>query len=117
MAKSTQPAWAGKLRKQLKRAGEEDRDLSRFGADQHEYQLKPPASAEAVAAFEARFLLWRQELQPKLLFVGGFHLLGEIPLDKCHPVSSRLQPVEEPTPLPAPLGVINHPFAVNQTHY
>ena len=55
MAKSTQPAWAGKLRKQLKRAGEEDRDLSRFGADQHEYQLKPPASAEAVAAFEARF--------------------------------------------------------------
>lgn len=41
MAKSTQPAWAGKLRKQLKRAGEEDRDLSRFGADQHEYQLKP----------------------------------------------------------------------------
>ena len=63
-----------------------------------------------------RFLLWKQELQPKLLFVGGIHLLGEIPLDKCPPVSSRLQPVEEPTPLPAPLGVINHPFAVNQTH-
>ncbi len=41
MAKSTQPAWAGKLRKQLKRAGEEDRDLSRFGADQHEYQREP----------------------------------------------------------------------------
>lgn len=42
MAKSTRPSWAGKLRRQLKRAKEEDRGLSRFGADRHKYQLKPP---------------------------------------------------------------------------
>lgn len=55
MAKSIQPAWAGKLRKQLKRAGEKDSDFSRFGADGHKYQLKPPASEETIAAFETRF--------------------------------------------------------------
>ena len=55
MPGSPQPAWAGKLRKQLNRAGEKDQDLSRFGAYEHKYQLNPPASAEAVAAFEARF--------------------------------------------------------------
>ena len=44
MAKSIQPAWVGKLRKQLKRAGEKDSDFSRFGADGHKYQLRPPAS-------------------------------------------------------------------------
>ena len=86
MAKSTQPAWAGKLRKQLKRAGEEDRDLSRFGADQHEYQLKPPASEEAVAAFEARFHVSLPEgYRDFLLWMGnggagpfyGLYRLGE----------------------------------------
>lgn len=55
MAKSTRPAWAGKLRKQLKRAGEEDPDLSRFGADSHKYQLGPSVSEETIAAFETRF--------------------------------------------------------------
>ena len=55
MAKSIQPAWVGKLRKQLKRAGEKDSDFSRFGADGHKYQLRPPASEKAIAAFEAHF--------------------------------------------------------------
>ena len=55
MAKSTQPAWVGKLRRQLKRAGEKDSDFSRFGADGHKYQLRPPASEKAIAAFETRF--------------------------------------------------------------
>lgn len=55
MAKNTQPAWVGKLRKQLKRAGEKDPDLTRFGADSHKYQLNPPASEETIAAFETRF--------------------------------------------------------------
>ena len=55
MAKSTQPAWVGKLRKQLKRAGEKDSNFSRFGADSHKYQLEPPASEETIAAFEACF--------------------------------------------------------------
>ena len=55
MAKSTQPAWVGKLRKQLKRAGEKDPDFSRFGAYSHKYQLGPRISEEAISAFEARF--------------------------------------------------------------
>lgn len=55
MAKSKQPAWVGKLRKQLKRAGEKDPEFSRFGADSHKYQLEPPASEETIAAFETRF--------------------------------------------------------------
>ena len=55
MAKSIQPVWVGKLRKQLKRAGEKDSDFSRFGADGHKYQLEPPALKETIAAFEARF--------------------------------------------------------------
>ncbi|MDE7300391.1 MAG: SMI1/KNR4 family protein [Lachnospiraceae bacterium] len=55
MAKRTQPAWVSKLRKQLKRAGEKDPDFSRFGADSHKYQLKPPISEETIAAFETRF--------------------------------------------------------------
>lgn len=55
MAKSKQPAWVGKLRKQLKRAGEKDSDFSRFGADDHKYQLGPPISEETIAAFESRF--------------------------------------------------------------
>ncbi len=69
MAKSTRPAWANKLCRQLARAGEHDQGLSRFGADSHNYQLDPPASEETIAAFEARcgislpegyrdFLLW-----------------------------------------------------------
>ena len=40
MAKSIQPAWAGKLRKQLKRAGEKDSDFSRFGADVCHWQYE-----------------------------------------------------------------------------
>lgn len=55
MAKSTQPAWVAKLRRQLKRAGEKDLDFSRFGADSHKYRLNPPASEETIAAFETRF--------------------------------------------------------------
>ena len=55
MAKSTQPAWVGKLRKQLKRAGEKDPDFSRFGAYSHKYQLGPRVSEEAISAFEAHF--------------------------------------------------------------
>lgn len=55
MARNTQPAWVGKLRKQLKRAGEKDPDFSRFGADSHKYQLNPPASEDSIAAFEAHF--------------------------------------------------------------
>ncbi|MDE7327536.1 MAG: SMI1/KNR4 family protein, partial [Lachnospiraceae bacterium] len=55
MAKSTQPAWVGKLRKQLKRAGEKDSDFSRFGANSHKYQLNSPASEDTIAAFETRF--------------------------------------------------------------
>ncbi len=69
MAKTTQPVWAGKLRKQLKRAGEKDSNFSRFGADSHKYQRKSPASEDMIAAFEAHigislpdgyrnFLLW-----------------------------------------------------------
>ena len=86
MAKNTQPAWADKLHKQLKRAGEADWDLSRFGTDQHKYQLKPPASEEAVAAFEARFHVSLPEgYRDFLLWMGnggagpfyGLYRLGE----------------------------------------
>ncbi len=55
MVKNIQPAWVGKLRKQLKQAGKADSDFSRFGADSHKYQLKPPASEERIAAFETHF--------------------------------------------------------------
>lgn len=55
MAKSKQPDWVGKLRRQLKRAGEKDPDFSRFGARSHKYQLKPPVSEETITAFEERF--------------------------------------------------------------
>ncbi len=55
MAKDKQPVWVGKLRRQLKKAGEKDPDFYRFGADDHKYQLKPPISEERIAAFEARF--------------------------------------------------------------
>lgn len=55
MAKSTQPAWAGKLCRQLKRAAEKDLDFSRFGADSHKYRLNQPALEETIAAFETRF--------------------------------------------------------------
>ena len=55
MAKGKQPAWVGKLCKQIQRARETDSDFFRFGADCHKYHLAPPASEETVAAFEARF--------------------------------------------------------------
>lgn len=55
MAKGTQPAWVGKLRKQLKRAGENDPDYSRFGADSHKYRLNPPALEKTIATFETHF--------------------------------------------------------------
>ena len=42
MAKDKQPVWVGKLRRQLKKAGEKDPDFFRFGADGHKYQLNPP---------------------------------------------------------------------------
>lgn len=72
MAKSIQPAWAGKLRKQLKRAGEKDSDFSRFGADDHKYRLKPPASEETIAAFETRFGIFLPEgYRNFLLWVGN----------------------------------------------
>ena len=86
MPGSPQPAWAGKLRKQLNRAGEKDPDLSRFGAYEHKYQLNPPASAEAVAAFEARFHVSLPEgYRSFLLWMGnggagpfyGLYRLGE----------------------------------------
>ena len=86
MPGSPQPAWAGKLRKQLNRAGEKDQDLSRFGAYEHKYQLNPPASAEAVAAFEARFHVSLPEgYRSFLLWMGnggagpfyGLYRLGE----------------------------------------
>lgn len=86
MAKSTRPSWAGKLRRQLKRAKEEDRGLSRFGADRHKYQLRPPASEKDVAAFEARFhILLPEGYRDFLLWMGnggagpfyGLYRLGE----------------------------------------
>lgn len=55
MAKSAQPAWAGKLRRQLRQAREKDTGFSRFGAGSHQYRLNPPATEEWIAAFEARF--------------------------------------------------------------
>lgn len=55
MAKNTQPAWVGKLRKQLRRAGEKDPDFSRFGAYSHKYQLNSPILEETIDAFEKRF--------------------------------------------------------------
>ncbi len=55
MVKNTQPVWVGKLRKQLKKAGEKDPNFFRFGADSHKYQLEPPISEERIATFEARF--------------------------------------------------------------
>lgn len=45
-SKIREAAWVGKLRRQLKRAGEEDADFSRFGAYEHKYQLNSPASEE-----------------------------------------------------------------------
>lgn len=83
---STRPSWASKLRKQLKRAKEADRGLSRFGADRHKYQLKPPVSEKDVVAFEARFhILLPEGYRDFLLWMGnggagpfyGLYRLGE----------------------------------------
>ena len=39
----------------LERARESDRDLRRFGASSHRYELRPPLGEAAVAAFEHRY--------------------------------------------------------------
>lgn len=89
MPRTTRPAWVGKLRSQLKKAGERDRDLSRFGAYSHKYQLDPPASEEAVAAFEARFGLSLPEgYRSFLLWIGdggAGPFYGLYPLDTVEP--------------------------------
>ena len=86
MPKTPRPAWVSKLRGQLKRAGEKDPEWTRFGAYEHKYQLNPPASAEAVAAFEARFHVSLPEgYRSFLLWMGnggagpfyGLYRLGE----------------------------------------
>lgn len=72
MAKSKQPDWVGKLRRQLKRAAEKDPDFSRFGAGSHKYQLNPPVSEETIAAFEERFGISLPDgYRNFLLWIGG----------------------------------------------
>lgn len=72
MGKAGQPAWVKRILKLLEQARTKDKDLQVFGAYDHKYQLKPPASEEAVQALEVRLgVQLPEEYRDFLMLMGN----------------------------------------------
>lgn len=71
MADARQPAWAGRIKKQLEKAKAKDSDLEISGAHSHKYELRKPVSREKVEAFERKYgFCLPEEYRDFLLFAG-----------------------------------------------
>ncbi len=71
MADAKQPAWAGRIKKQLEKAKAKDSDLEISGAHSHKYELRKPVSREKMEAFERKYgFCLPEEYRDFLLFAG-----------------------------------------------